>query len=126
MAKPTNVNRIVNLRPGMVFGEGDRGNLIKLIKTIGKKRYVQIGTGKTLKSLIYSRDLARGVIDCINNLPEGRHILNAANPEAVSMAKLSNEIWQVLGVREKFRGCRSNCFWPQLSLLIKSCLGSYL
>src|ERR1700733_7569253 len=34
LERPTNINRIVNLRPAMVFGEGDRGNLIKLIQAI--------------------------------------------------------------------------------------------
>lgn len=99
--KPTNINRVVNLRPAMVFGEGDRGNLIKLIQAISKKRYVQIGNGKTLKSLIYSRDLAKAIIGCMDKLAQGRHVLNVANPEAVSMKNLASEIWHALGHKGK-------------------------
>ncbi len=97
LERPTNIGRVVNLRPAMVFGEGDRGNLIKLIQTISKKRYVQIGAGKTLKSLIYSRDLAKAIIGCMDKLSSGRYVLNVANPEAISMKNLSTEIWHALG-----------------------------
>lgn len=91
------MKRLIILRPSIVFGEGDRGNMIKLIRAISKKRYVQIGAGRTLKSMIYSRDLARAVIACLERLSPGKHILNVANPDAISMKNLSHEIWYALG-----------------------------
>jgi nucleoside-diphosphate-sugar epimerase len=58
---------------------------------------MQIGNGATLKSLIYTRDLAKAIIACMDKLSDGRHVLNVANPEAVSMKNLSTEIWHALG-----------------------------
>jgi nucleoside-diphosphate-sugar epimerase len=58
---------------------------------------VQIGNGKTLKSLIYSRDLAKAISGCMDKLAKGKHVLNVANPEAISMKNLSTEIWHALG-----------------------------
>jgi nucleoside-diphosphate-sugar epimerase len=97
LEQQTDIKRLISLRPSMVFGEGDRGNLIKLIRSISKKRYVQIGNGQTLKSLIYSRDMARVIISCLERLGAGKYVMNVANPEAISMKNLSSEIWYTLG-----------------------------
>jgi nucleoside-diphosphate-sugar epimerase len=97
LKEQNDIERLISLRPAMVFGEGDRGNLIKLIKSINKKRYVQIGNGQTLKSLIYSRDMARVIIGCLEKLSSGKYVMNVANPEAISMKNLSSEIWYTLG-----------------------------
>ncbi len=101
LKKTTGIKRVITLRPGLVFGEGDRGNLIKLIQSISKKRYVQIGEGKTTKSIIYSRDLAKAIILCLDKLSAGQHTLNVASPQSISMKELSSEIWQALGHKGK-------------------------
>ncbi len=92
--------RVVSLRPALVFGVGDRGNLIKLIQSIKKKRFVYIGNGETTKSLIYAKDLALGVALCLEKLPIGQHTLNIANPKQVSLKELAKEISLALGQSE--------------------------
>ena len=101
LQKPNSIKRIIKLRPGLVFGEGDRGNLIKLIQAINKKRYVQIGDGQTCKSIIYSRDLAKAIILCLEKISSGEYTLNVASPEPISMKDLASEIWSALGHRGK-------------------------
>lgn len=94
--------RTVVLRPSLVFGEGDRGNLIKLIRQIKSGMYVHVDGGLTRKSLIYSRDLARAVCLSLADLPGGRHVYNIANPDAVWLTDLVTTIARCLGRRCPF------------------------
>ncbi|HSK72508.1 MAG TPA: NAD(P)-dependent oxidoreductase [Pyrinomonadaceae bacterium] len=54
------------LRLATVIGEGDGGNVLRLIRMIDKRRFVWIGKGKNQKSLIYKADAARAcrIIAC--------------------------------------------------------------
>ncbi|HEY9871665.1 MAG TPA: NAD-dependent epimerase/dehydratase family protein [Candidatus Obscuribacterales bacterium] len=94
--------RTVVLRPSLVFGEGDRGNLIKLIRQIKSGKYVHVDAGLTSKSLIYSGDLARAICLSLADLPGGRHVYNIANPDAVSLTALVTTIARCLGRRCQF------------------------
>lgn len=47
------------LRLATVIGEGDGGNVLRLIRMIDKGRFVWIGKGENKKSLIYKTDVAR-------------------------------------------------------------------
>lgn len=94
------IPKIVTIRPSLVFGEGDRGNLLSMIKEIKSGRFVQIGNGATEKSLIYSRDLAEAILLTMG-LPDGYHLFNAANPKATSVKELTEAISAALGNPKK-------------------------
>ncbi len=95
------IPRVIMLRPSMVFGEGDRGNLLSMIREIKNQRYKHIGAGSTGKSLIYSKDLARAVELCLDKCPSGPQIFNVANPEPVSIKALAEEIARALNMEGK-------------------------
>lgn len=90
------IPKVVILRPSLVFGEGDRGNLLSLMRNIKQNKYKHIGSADTAKSMIYSKDLARAISLCINNLPDGVHIFNVANPEPVPVKTLADTIARVM------------------------------
>lgn len=96
------IPRVIVFRPSMVFGEGDRGNMLSLIRQIKKEEYFHISGGTTPKSLIYVDDLARAIIACVEKAPPGYHVFNVANPQPVSTKVLVEEIAQALGVTKKF------------------------
>ncbi len=96
------IPRIVVLRPSLVFGEGDRGNMLSLIKQVKEEKYVHVSGGVTAKSLICSRDLAQGIRLCIEKLPDGYHVFNIANPKAESMRDLVDSIAAGLNINKKF------------------------
>jgi nucleoside-diphosphate-sugar epimerase len=54
--------RATILRPATLFGEGDPGNVARLMATIDRRRFVWIGAGANRKSLIYRDDAARGIV----------------------------------------------------------------
>ena len=97
------IPRIIVLRPSLVFGEGDRGNMLSLIRQIRDEKYIHIGGGLTAKSLIYSGDLARVILSCLQKCPPGYHVFNAANPQPVSMKELVEAISQALNITKKFQ-----------------------
>lgn len=90
------IPRIIILRPSLVFGEGDRGNLIKMIQEIKNERYKHIGNASTGKSIIYARDVAQSVLDCLKKVPPGFHIFNVANPQPVTVYELAETIGSAL------------------------------
>jgi GlcNAc-P-P-Und epimerase len=103
LQKFTGIPKIIILRPSLVFGEGDRGNLLSLIREVKNSRYRHVGTGSTGKSVIYSRDLAKAISLCLEKLPPGVHLLNVANPDPVSMKDLTEEIARALNLGKKIQ-----------------------
>ena len=97
------IPRIIILRPSMVFGEGDRGNLLSLIKSIKANKYKHVGNGTAGKSVIYSHDLAYAISLCIDKVAPGYHVFNSANPLPVSVKDLTEDIAETLGMPRKIQ-----------------------
>lgn len=64
------------LRLATVVGEADEGNVLRLIKSIDKNRFVWIGTGENRKSLIYKDDVARACLVLLNKKGKETDIYN--------------------------------------------------
>ncbi|MBX9687389.1 MAG: NAD-dependent epimerase/dehydratase family protein, partial [Candidatus Obscuribacterales bacterium] len=82
----------VVIRPALVFGEGDRGNMLSLIRQVLSGKYFIIGQGAAMKSLIFAEDLAAAISLVISNPEDGFYIYNVANPAPVSIRRLSEAI----------------------------------
>jgi nucleoside-diphosphate-sugar epimerase len=52
--------KLTILRLATVYGEGDRGNVARLMRAIDNRRFIWIGDGSNRKSLIHCDDVARG------------------------------------------------------------------
>ncbi len=85
------------LRPSLVFGEGDRGNMLSLIKQVRRKMYFHIGAGDTRKSLIYSGDIARAIVLLLERGPTGFEIFNIANESAPTVRNIAESIAEASG-----------------------------
>lgn len=88
--------RNIVLRPSLVFGEGDRGNMFALIRQINRGRYANISGNLARKSVIYSLDAAQAVHLCLEKLPAGNHLFNLSNPQSVGVNELAVLIAQCL------------------------------
>ncbi len=53
------------VRPTVVFGEGNRGNVYNLIKQISSGRFVMVGDGKNQKSMAYVHNIAAFLLTCV-------------------------------------------------------------
>jgi nucleoside-diphosphate-sugar epimerase len=81
-----------------MFGEGDRGNVAKLIAALDRGRFLWPGSGKNQKSLIYNDDAAWACLRALEPLGTGIDIFNVSAP-AVTMREIVTAICQALGCR---------------------------
>lgn len=71
--------KYVLLRLPLLVGDQPKGNLKSLIKAIKHKRYIQIGSGKAQRSILYVNDIGENFSKIINvngtyNLTDGENI----------------------------------------------------
>ena len=84
------------LRFATMYGEGDRGNVARLISAIDRGHFVRLGDGQNRKSLLYVADAARACV-CAAELPKSNtRIFNVTSPP-VTMEEIVNAICQALG-----------------------------
>ncbi len=84
------------LRMATIYGEGDPGNLARLIRTIDKGRFLWIGKGSNRKSLLYKDDMAAACMAALLNPAPGIRIFNVSAP-ACTMRLIVETIAMHLG-----------------------------
>ena len=83
------------LRMATIYGEGDRGNVAKLIAALDRGRFLWPGSGQNHKSLIYRDDAARACLCALEAPAAGIGIFNVSVP-AVTMREIVTAICQGL------------------------------
>lgn len=68
------------VRLATLYGEGDPGNVGRLIETIDKGRFFWVGNGSNRKGLLYKGDAARAVMAVIQRPASGVNIFNISAP----------------------------------------------
>jgi nucleoside-diphosphate-sugar epimerase len=66
---------LVIVRPTVIFGEGNRGNVYNLLKQIASGRFVMFGNGQNRKSMAYVENVA-AFLDYSLSFKSGLHIYN--------------------------------------------------
>ena len=89
------------LRPTVVFGEGNRGNVYTLINQIYKKKFIMIGNGSNYKSIAYVENVA-ACIEYSINFDAGFFLYNYTDKPAYSMSQLIEIICQTLKIKPKY------------------------
>jgi nucleoside-diphosphate-sugar epimerase len=89
------------IRPTVVFGEGNRGNVYSLMKQIASGCFVMIGNGNNIKSLAYVENVAAFIEYCLNN-PPGEHLYNYVDKPDLTMNELVRLIKSHLSQKERF------------------------
>ena len=96
---PENRSLII-VRPTVVFGEGNRGNVYNLLNQINSGAFAMIGNGKNKKSMAYVENLSAFLIKCIES-DENYAVYNYVDTPDFTMNEL------VGLVRGKLRGKHS-------------------
>jgi nucleoside-diphosphate-sugar epimerase len=91
---------LVIIRPTVVFGEQNRGNVYNLLCQIASGNFVMIGDGKNRKSMAYVENIAAFIEYSLSFTP-GIHIYNYIDKPDFSMNQLVCSVKQVLGQPEK-------------------------
>jgi nucleoside-diphosphate-sugar epimerase len=84
------------LRLATLYGEGDPGNVARLIKLLDKSRFLWRGDGSNRKSLLYKGDAARACLALVKRPASGVNIFNVSAPPC-TMREVVDGIADALG-----------------------------
>jgi nucleoside-diphosphate-sugar epimerase len=84
------------VRPSVVFGEGNRGNVHTLAAQIASGRFIQVGNGANKKSMSYVGNIVEFLANCLD-APAGVRITNFADKPDLSTAELVALLRETLG-----------------------------
>ena len=93
---------LVIIRPTVVFGEGNRGNVFNLLKQIASGKFLMIGHGQNRKSLAYVENVAAFIEHSLNFKP-GVHVYNYIDKPDFTMNELVARVNKILRRSEKIK-----------------------
>lgn len=93
---------LVIVRPTVVFGEQNRGNVYNLLKQIASGKFVMIGSGQNRKSMAYVENVA-AFLEFSNSLETGVHTYNYIDKPDFDMNSLVIRVKKALGKEGKVR-----------------------
>jgi nucleoside-diphosphate-sugar epimerase len=99
-AEDPNNRVLVIIRPTVVFGERNRGNVYNLLRQITSGKFVMIGTGSNRKSIAYVDNVVAFILYSIK-FPAGIHIYNYVDKPDFSMSDLVIKIKGIMGLNPK-------------------------
>lgn len=93
--------KLIIIRPTVVFGEQNRGNVYKLIRQVASGKFMMIGNGENRKSMAYVENVAAFIIYSLSFKP-GIHIFNYVDKPDLSMNSLIHKINSTLNKSDFF------------------------
>ena len=100
------------IRPTVVFGEQNRGNVYNLLRQIAQGIFPMVGKGKNIKSMAYVENIAAFIEHNFTNKP-GEHLFNYIDKPDYDMNTLVENVYTILGKDHKI------IHWPYLICLQK-------
>jgi nucleoside-diphosphate-sugar epimerase len=87
---------LVIVRPTVVFGERNRGNVFNLLKQIASGKFVMVGDGLNRKSMAYVENVA-AFLEYSMSFKPGVHVYNYIDKPDFSMNQLVGHVNKLLG-----------------------------
>lgn len=78
---------LVIIRPTVIFGEGNRGNVYNLLNSISSKRFIMFGAGENYKSMAYVENVAAFIVHSMS-FGTGEHLYNYTDGPDLNMNEL--------------------------------------
>ena len=91
---------LVIIRPTVVFGENNRGNVYNLINQVASGRFLMVGNGKNRKSMAYVENAAAFIEHSLSFSP-GIHLYNYIDKPDFDMNTLVETAQKLLGGRNR-------------------------
>lgn len=99
-AEEPNTRTLVIIRPTVVFGEQNRGNVYNLLRQISSGKFVMVGSGENRKSMAYVENVA-AFIEYSMSFKPGVHIYNFIDKPDFTMNQLVASVKGILGKSER-------------------------
>lgn len=84
------------IRPTVIFGERNRGNVYNLLKQISSGKFLMVGKGENYKSMAYVGNIVAFVKYLIDNVNEGLNVFNYIDKPDKNMNDLVATVSRVL------------------------------
>jgi nucleoside-diphosphate-sugar epimerase len=91
---------VMILRPTVVFGEKNRGNVYNLLKQIKTGKFLMIGSGKNKKSMSYVKNIVAFIKYWMDQRITGYHVFNYSDKPDLSTVELTNIIYDRIGQKK--------------------------
>jgi len=91
---------LVVVRPTVIFGEGNKGNIYTLINLIADKKFVMVGRGENRKSMGYIGNIVKFFAQTID-FPKGVHTFNYADKPDMTVKELVEFIRGEFGLNSR-------------------------
>lgn len=95
-AEDPTVRQLVIIRPTVVFGEQNRGNVFNLLRQIASGKFVMVGHGQNRKSMAYVENVAAFIEHSLSFGP-GVHLYNYIDKPDFTMNSLVTHVNKMLG-----------------------------
>lgn len=92
----SSAHRLIIVRPGVIFGPGETGNILRMYKAIKAGIFFIPGDPKVVKSYVYIEDVINA-IEFLVERTERLNICNLSDPQPFNLEQLVNEIRTVQG-----------------------------
>jgi nucleoside-diphosphate-sugar epimerase len=89
-------NSLTIIRPTVIFGEQNRGNVYNLLRQIAEGKFPMVGKGTNVKSMAYVENVAAFIEHNLNN-PLGEHLFNYIDKPDFDMNGLVIQVRRILG-----------------------------
>jgi len=85
------------VRPTVIFGERNRGNVYNLLKQISSGKFLMVGDGNNKKSMAYVGNIVAFIQYLIEHKTSGYNVFNYVDKPDFTMNDLVNHVGKVLG-----------------------------
>lgn len=80
------------IRPTVIFGERNRGNVYNLLKQIASGKFMMVGKGQNKKSMAYVDNIVAFIQHCIKTQKPGYYLYNYVDKPDISMNELVQQV----------------------------------
>ena len=85
------------VRPTVIFGERNRGNVYNLLHQISSGKFLMVGPGTNVKSMAYVGNVVAFVKFMIETMEDGYNVYNYVDKPDINMNEMVELVGQVLG-----------------------------
>ncbi|MBR5706071.1 MAG: NAD-dependent epimerase/dehydratase family protein [Bacteroidaceae bacterium] len=85
------------IRPTVIFGERNRGNVYNLLRQLSTGKFLRVGKGKNVKSMAYVGNVVAFVKYMVENITEGYNVFNYVDKPDFDMNQLTELVCTKLG-----------------------------
>jgi nucleoside-diphosphate-sugar epimerase len=90
--KDPNNRSLTIIRPAVIFGERNRGNVYNLLNQIASGTFIMIGKGMNIKSMVYIENIAAFLKQCIETMKPSYRLYNYVDKPDLNMNDLVRQV----------------------------------